>query len=196
MAGRAARASAGALPFLLGTLSVRRRLPSRGDPPGPPGVRLHSGLARLLPPGLHPALRTAAGLLRGAGAVIRAAVCVLGGGPAGSTIALRLAQLGHSTVVLEKACFPRPHIWESLAPDILGILEMLGIRRKVEAQGFRRPDGAIVRWGAEAAVRPVAGEPGFQVNRASFESAAAPRSGRRRRHRAETLRDPRAGAYL
>jgi flavin-dependent dehydrogenase len=101
--------------------------------------------------------------------VIRAGVCVLGGGPAGSAIALRLAQLGHSVAVLEKARFPRPHVGESLAPDILGILDALGIRGTVERQDFLRPDAAIIRWPAETAVRTTAGAPGFQVDRAYFD---------------------------
>src|ERR1035441_5915892 len=154
---------------LLGTLSLRRRLPSRGHPPRPPGVRLHSRLAGVLPAGLHSALRAAPGLFRRARAVIRAAVCVLGGGPAGSAIALRLAQLGHAAVLVEKSPFPRPHIGESLAPDILAILETLGIRGEVEARGFLRPDAAIVRWGGESAIRPASGDRGFQVDRASFD---------------------------
>jgi flavin-dependent dehydrogenase len=101
--------------------------------------------------------------------VIRAAVCVLGGGPAGSAIALRLAQLGHAAVLVEKSLFPRAHIGESLAPDILAILETLGIRGEVEARGFLRPDAAIVRWCGESAIRPASGDRGFQVDRASFD---------------------------
>jgi flavin-dependent dehydrogenase len=102
--------------------------------------------------------------------VIRADVCVLGAGPAGSTIALRLAQLGHSVVVLERAPFPRPHIGESLAPDILSLLDALGIREMVEAQGFLRPDEAIIDWGDGPTVKPASGEPGFQVDRRVFDS--------------------------
>lgn len=83
-------------------------------------------------------------------------------------MAVRLAQLGHSAAVLEKAAFPRPHTGESLAPDILGVLDALGVRGSVERQGFLRPDAALVRWGAETAVRPT-DVPGFQVDRAGFD---------------------------
>src|SRR5262245_45557718 len=51
-------------------------------------------------------------------ATLRAAmsfdVIVIGGGPAGSTLATRLAQLGRNVVVFEKERFPRFHIGESL----------------------------------------------------------------------------------
>lgn len=43
-------------------------------------------------------------------------VVVVGGGPAGSTIAGLLAQKRKSVVLLEKEHFPRFHIGESLLP--------------------------------------------------------------------------------
>ena len=49
LAPRASRPSAGAVPRLLGALPVRRRLPPRGHPPRPARLRLHPGLAALLP---------------------------------------------------------------------------------------------------------------------------------------------------
>ena len=52
LARRAPRPPPGALPRLLGALSVRRRLPSRSHPPRPAGVRLHPRLAALLPRGV------------------------------------------------------------------------------------------------------------------------------------------------
>ncbi|MEP7100859.1 MAG: FAD-dependent oxidoreductase, partial [Burkholderiales bacterium] len=43
-------------------------------------------------------------------------VLVIGGGPAGSTVAALLAQQGRSVVLVEKAQHPRFHIGESLLP--------------------------------------------------------------------------------
>ena len=43
-------------------------------------------------------------------------VIIIGGGPAGSTAATTLAQLGRRVLVLEKEKFPRFHIGESLLP--------------------------------------------------------------------------------
>ena len=63
VAGRAARARAGALQRLLGPLPVRRRLPPRGDRPRPAGVRLHPGLAALVDRGVRAAVGRPARLL-------------------------------------------------------------------------------------------------------------------------------------
>lgn len=54
-------------------------------------------------------------------------VIVIGGGPAGSTVASLLRQKGHSVLVLEKDHFPRFHIGESLLPCDLPIFERLGL---------------------------------------------------------------------
>jgi flavin-dependent dehydrogenase len=97
-------------------------------------------------------------------------VCVLGGGPAGATIARRLAQLGHAVCLVERDAFPRPHVGESLAPGILPLLEALGLRVCVEAAGFLRPERALVRWAAALdQAREQPGPPGFQVDRGRFD---------------------------
>ncbi len=97
-------------------------------------------------------------------------VCVLGGGPAGAAFALRLAQIGHQVVVVEKHPFPRPHIGESLPPGILPLLQTLGLRLKIESAGFLRPRRAIIRWGEERQRDPASWqEPGFQVDRGLFD---------------------------
>ncbi len=98
-------------------------------------------------------------------------VCVIGAGPAGSSLALRLAQLGHSVCVVEREAFPRHRVGESLPPSILPVLETLGLRGAVEAAGFLRPRGAIVHWAGSAAVREYGeGAAGFQVDRAGFDA--------------------------
>jgi FADH2-dependent halogenase len=63
-------------------------------------------------------------------------VVVIGGGPAGAISAITLARQRRSVVVLEKDAFPRFHIGESLLPYMIGVLERLGIREQVEAQGY------------------------------------------------------------
>jgi flavin-dependent dehydrogenase len=96
-------------------------------------------------------------------------VCVIGGGPAGSCVAARLAELGHRVRLVERSVFPRPHIGESLPPSITTVLDVLDVRGLVEGAGFLRPTGAIVRWSQQDAVRSQRGEPGFQVDRAKFD---------------------------
>src|SRR5579863_9971313 len=69
-------------------------------------------------------------------------VLVIGGGPAGSTIAALLARRGHHVTVLEKDRHPRFHIGESLLPANLPLLEQLGVAEQVRAIGMQK-------WGAE-----------------------------------------------
>lgn len=71
-------------------------------------------------------------------------VLVVGGGPAGSTIAALLAQKGRDVVVLEKENFPRFHIGESLLPLNLPIFERLGVADQVERIGVYKPGAEVV----------------------------------------------------
>ncbi len=69
-------------------------------------------------------------------------VLVMGGGPAGSTAAILLADKGYRVVLLEKARHPRFHIGESLLPANLPLFERLGGAEQVRAIGMEK-------WGAE-----------------------------------------------
>lgn len=66
----------------------------------------------------------------------RCEVLVIGGGPAGSTIAALLAQRGRDVVMLEKSHHPRFHIGESLLPLNLELFERLGVAAEIKAIGM------------------------------------------------------------
>ncbi|MEQ9408944.1 MAG: NAD(P)/FAD-dependent oxidoreductase [Fuerstiella sp.] len=68
-------------------------------------------------------------------------VVVLGGGPAGSTVATLLASAGMDVVVLEKEHFPRFHIGESLLPATVEIFERLGVHNQIREAFIRKPGG-------------------------------------------------------
>jgi flavin-dependent dehydrogenase len=63
-------------------------------------------------------------------------VIVIGGGPAGSAAATRLAQRGHRILLLEKEQFPRFHIGESMLPCAIPLIEQLGAMPRLEAANF------------------------------------------------------------
>ncbi len=66
-------------------------------------------------------------------------VFVIGGGPAGSTIAALLAKRGFDVVLAEKDSHPRFHIGESLLPLNLELFERLGVLEQVRKIGLRKP---------------------------------------------------------
>ncbi|MCX6977761.1 MAG: NAD(P)/FAD-dependent oxidoreductase [Verrucomicrobia bacterium] len=70
-------------------------------------------------------------------------VAIIGGGPAGTTAAILLAQNGRKVLLLEREKFPRFHIGESLLPYSLTALDRLGIRHELDAQAFQKFGGEV-----------------------------------------------------
>jgi flavin-dependent dehydrogenase len=103
-------------------------------------------------------------------------VAVVGGGPAGSTVAARLAQLGRRVVLFEKDRFPRFHIGESLLPCSMPMFEELGVLDELRARflpkhaaEFVTADGSLTRrYPFAEGVVPGPGS-AFEVERAEFD---------------------------
>ena len=73
-------------------------------------------------------------------------VLVIGGGPAGSSVAALLAKQGVEVVLLEKACHPRPQVGESLIPHFWKYADQTGVTPLIEKEGFVAKAGGITVW--------------------------------------------------
>ena len=69
-------------------------------------------------------------------------IVVIGGGPAGSTVATLLTQSGLRVALFERESFPRFHIGESLLPANLRIFDRLGCHAAIRQAGFLVKPGA------------------------------------------------------
>ena len=93
---------------------------------------------------------------------------VAGGGPAGTSAAISLAQRGHSVVLFERERFPRFHIGESLLSTANDSFAALGVAEKIEAACF--PE----KWGARLLTHD--GESGRGVNFAEVLEVTRPQT--------------------
>ncbi len=82
-------------------------------------------------------------------------VLVIGGGPAGSTVAALLAERGRDVVLVEKERHPRFHIGESLLPLNMPLFERLGVAGEIERIG-------MPKYGAELVAYPH--DPSFHID--------------------------------
>jgi 2-polyprenyl-6-methoxyphenol hydroxylase-like FAD-dependent oxidoreductase len=102
-------------------------------------------------------------------------VVILGGGPAGSAVAITCAGTGLSVVVLERDERHPVTPGEALHPGVEPLLHRLGVGKQVLAAGFVRHPGQVVRWGGLEHFQPF-GEDGmgpwlgFQAWRPTFDA--------------------------
>jgi flavin-dependent dehydrogenase len=105
-------------------------------------------------------------------------VIVVGGGPAGSSVAGLLALEGLDVALLERDKFPRYHIGESLISGVVPTLTALGLRERMDLLGFQRKYGGQLLWGQDGPpfsfrfreIRDAKFEYSYQVRRADFDA--------------------------
>jgi flavin-dependent dehydrogenase len=96
-------------------------------------------------------------------------ICVLGGGPAGSIIGGRLAQLGHETVIIDRCQPAQRHRVESLAPPVLPILDSLALSKAVAPATLQRERRALVRWESNSVQSKLLETPSLLIRRSLFD---------------------------
>jgi flavin-dependent dehydrogenase len=101
---------------------------------------------------------------------LRVDVCVIGGGPAGATLAHRLLQLGHSVAVIQKRQLPGAHAAESLTPGALPLLDILGIRDSIENAGFARAERKLLIWATHHCEHVEVSDATYQIDRPRFDN--------------------------
>src|SRR5688572_10812581 len=75
-------------------------------------------------------------------------VCVVGGGPGGSTASTLIAMAGLRVLLLERESLPIYKIGESLLPaTIHGICALLGVADEIKAANFMVKRGGTFKWG-------------------------------------------------
>ena len=70
-------------------------------------------------------------------------VGIIGGGPAGASLAAYLAKAGVKCVVFEREIFPRPHVGESLVPSSTRVFKDLDFLPVMEREKFPHKFGAV-----------------------------------------------------
>lgn len=74
--------------------------------------------------------------------------CVIGGGPAGAAVAIRLARLGYRVYLVEQG-IQRAARQEAFAPSIATPLDALGVFLSVEIAGLLRPAETRLLWASD-----------------------------------------------
>lgn len=95
-------------------------------------------------------------------------VCIVGGGPAGAALAIRLGQLGRTVALVEKSSATRRTAYESFAGGIAPLLAVLGARDAI-ADALAAPY-ATVQWGGELRRDLAPGGGSVLIERARFDA--------------------------
>lgn len=104
-------------------------------------------------------------------------VVVLGGGPAGTSAALRLTHAGFSVAIVERSWYETPRVGETLPGSVVKPLARLGVWNEFLAAGHHAAPGIVAIWGHD---EPFENDfvfspygPGWHLDRARFDGMLA-----------------------
>ena len=100
-------------------------------------------------------------------------VIVTGGGPAGSVVALTLAQRGRRVGLLEASCFEERRYGETLPPEITPVLRRAGLWPAFEELRPLESPGMVASWGSHHLETDFIDNPygsGWHVERTQFDA--------------------------
>ena len=104
-------------------------------------------------------------------------VVIIGGGPAGASVAITLANRGLTPIILETRQGPEFKVGECLPPSAGPILQRLGLSEQLQRDGHLPSYGNRSVWGTPTPVERdfIFGTQGhgWQLDRARFEAALA-----------------------
>jgi flavin-dependent dehydrogenase len=96
-------------------------------------------------------------------------ICIVGGGPAGASVAHQLSLLGYQVLLVERRAFAKKGVAESLPISILPLLDVLSVRDQVEKSSFLNELPPIMRWRSNDSDLQQTVKPSFQVDRGYFD---------------------------
>jgi flavin-dependent dehydrogenase len=96
-------------------------------------------------------------------------VAVIGGGPAGTTCAIRLAQFGFQVVLLDNGERRRQHLGESIPSSSRVLFETLGVEPPPDVVVARPPEHRVY-WGSMEGPSSTGGEGSMLVWRGAFDA--------------------------
>lgn len=107
--------------------------------------------------------------------MLRFDAVVIGAGPAGCCLALRLAELGHAVALIERRAFPRPHVGIALSQGVAPLLDHLGLGHIPRSVPNRHFAGRLVDWadGGRRLRAEDARSQSITVDRGAFDAALA-----------------------
>jgi flavin-dependent dehydrogenase len=93
---------------------------------------------------------------------------IIGAGPAGCVMAIRLQQLGFQTLIVERETFPRARVGESLSRGIWQQLHFLGLAEAIDALALKPCEVIDILWGNTQRTQRHE-QPGLLADRAQFD---------------------------